>query len=174
MSKERAAKVMQEIFSKGTYEGDLLGINEGRKMKDTVTYPLSAIMGEEENRIEHLERELAEAKAKISAMRTMGGEMSDTPRTDVAEHNMGSVVEPHYVVDIDFAQQLERELVEAREQLRLCNVDQFTTAAELANAVAKERERCAKVCEEMANSRYQLKESIEIMLACADAIRKGE
>jgi len=31
-------------------------------MKDTVTYPLSAIMGEEENRIEHLERELAEAK----------------------------------------------------------------------------------------------------------------
>jgi hypothetical protein len=43
MSKERAAKVMQEIFSKGTYEGDLLGINKGRKMKDTVTYPLSAI-----------------------------------------------------------------------------------------------------------------------------------
>jgi hypothetical protein len=46
--------------------------------------------------------------------------------------------------------------------------------AALAEAVAKERERCAKVCEEMANSRYQLKESIEIMLACADAIRKGE
>jgi len=45
---------------------------------------------------------------------------------------------------------------------------------ELAEAVAKERERCARVCEEMANSRYQLKESIEIMLACADAIRKGE
>ena len=31
-------------------------------MKDTVTYPLSAIMGEEENRIEQLERELAEAR----------------------------------------------------------------------------------------------------------------
>jgi hypothetical protein len=46
--------------------------------------------------------------------------------------------------------------------------------AALAEAVAKERERCAKVCEEMANSRYQPKESIEIMLACADAIRKGE
>jgi hypothetical protein len=46
MSKERAAKVMQEIFSKGTYEGDLLGINEGREMKDTVTYPLSAIIDE--------------------------------------------------------------------------------------------------------------------------------
>jgi hypothetical protein len=49
-------------------------------MKDTVTYPLSAIMGENEDRIE----------------------------------------------------QLERELAEARDQLRLCNVDQFTTAAELA------------------------------------------
>ena len=46
--------------------------------------------------------------------------------------------------------------------------------AALAEAVAKERERGAKVCEEMANSRYQPKESIEIMLACADAIRKGE
>jgi hypothetical protein len=45
---------------------------------------------------------------------------------------------------------------------------------ELAKAVAAERERCALVCEEMANSRYHLKENIEIMLACADAIRKGE
>jgi len=45
---------------------------------------------------------------------------------------------------------------------------------ELAEAVAAERERCAKVCEEMANSRYQLKESIEIMWACAAEIRKGE
>jgi len=79
--------------------------------------------------------------------------MSDTPRTNAFEHNMGSVVEPHYVVDVEVAQGLERELAEA---------------------VAKERERCALVCEEMANSRYQLKESIEIMLACADAIRKGE
>jgi hypothetical protein len=60
--------------------------------------------------------------------------MSDTPRTDVAQHNMGSVVEPHYVVDVEVAQGLERELAEAKEQLRLCNVDQFTTAAELAEA----------------------------------------
>jgi len=73
MSKERAAKVMQEIFSKGTYEGDLLGIHEGRKM-------------------------------------------SYTPRTDVAQHNMGSVVEPHYVVDVEVAQGLERELAKARDQ----------------------------------------------------------
>jgi len=93
--------------------------------------------------------------------------MSDTPRTDVAQHNMGSIVEPHYVVDADFSRYLERELVEAREQLRLCNVDQFTTAAELAEAVAKERERCAKVCEEF----YSVE---NIAQKCAEAIRKGE
>ena len=130
MSKERAAKVMQEIFSKGTYEGDLLGINEGRKMKDTVTYPLSAIMGEEENRIEHLERELAEAK----------------------------------------------------EQLRLCNVDQFTTAAELAEAVTKERERCAKVCDEMDEAFITIygtdytdfQNDPRYLQMAAEAIRKGE
>ena len=43
--------------------------------------------------------------------------MSDTPRTDVAEHNMGSVVEPHYVVDVDCSRQLERELAEARAEI---------------------------------------------------------
>lgn len=98
--------------------------------------------------------------------------MSDTPRTDVAQHNMGSVVEPHYVVDADFSRYLERELVKAREQLRLCDVDQFTTAAELANAVAAERERCAKVCEERGsfNSMY----AHHILTGAAAAIRKGE
>jgi hypothetical protein len=94
--------------------------------------------------------------------------MSDTPRTDVAEHNMGSIVEPHYVVDIDFAQQLERELAEVKEQLRLCNVDQWTTAAELAEAVAKERERCARVCERVSIP-YENTSS-----EAAAAIRKGE
>ena len=85
-------------------------------MKDTVTYPLSAILDEgEESRIEQLERELAEAK----------------------------------------------------EQLRLCNVDQFTTAAELAEAVAAERERCARVCDEF----YSVE---NIAQRCAAAIRKGE
>ena len=102
--------------------------------------------------------------------------MSDTPRTDAAEHNMGSVVEPHYVVDADFSRDLERELVAARakvvklkgeaeswekvfdrtcehladakEQLRLCNVDQFTTAAELdetKKALNDKREFCYAV-----------------------------
>jgi len=54
----------------------------------------------------------------------------------------------------------------------LKNVEALERFAAL--VIAAERERCALVCEEMANSRYQLKESIEIMLACADAIRKGE
>jgi len=43
--------------------------------------------------------------------------MSDTPRTDVAQHNMGSIMEPHYVVDADFSRYLERELVGARAEL---------------------------------------------------------
>ena len=59
--------------------------------------------------------------------------MSDTPRTDALEDRC---FEQRTDIDEIFvhARQLERELVEAREQLRLCNVDQFTTAAELAEA----------------------------------------
>ncbi len=41
--------------------------------------------------------------------------------------------------------------------------------AALAEAVAKERERCAKVCDEMANSRRSALSTL-----CADAIRRGE
>jgi hypothetical protein len=41
--------------------------------------------------------------------------MSDTPRTNAFEHNMGSVVEPHYVVDVEVAHDLERELAEAKK-----------------------------------------------------------
>lgn len=46
------------------YPKTLPALFEGvREMKDTVTYPLSAIMDEEEeSRIDQLERELAEAK----------------------------------------------------------------------------------------------------------------
>lgn len=43
--------------------------------------------------------------------------MSDTPRTDIAQHNMGSIVEPHYVVDVDFSRYLERELAEAKAKI---------------------------------------------------------
>ena len=41
--------------------------------------------------------------------------------------------------------------------------------AALAEAVANERERCAKVCDEMANSRRSALSTL-----CADAIRRGE
>jgi hypothetical protein len=59
--------------------------------------------------------------------------MSDTPRTDALEDQYFE--NRNHVSEVFLhAQQLERELVEAREQLRLCNVDQLTTAAELAEA----------------------------------------
>ena len=45
--------------------------------------------------------------------------MSDTPRTDAASHNMGSVLEPHYVVDVEVARNLERELAEALTGFRV-------------------------------------------------------
>jgi len=86
---------------------------------------------EQSLRIEQLERELAEAKKdaeryrawfgsneldnNIDAAMKEGDEMSDTPRTDIAQHNMGSVAEPHYVVDVEVAHDLERELVEAKK-----------------------------------------------------------
>ena len=114
--------------------------------------------------------------------------MSDTPRTDFVAHAKAWANGAK-----DKIVQLERELAEAKEQLRLCNVDQFTTAAELAEAkrnymdfdggyaegfsrylerelakaIAKERERCAKVCEEF----YSVE---NIAQKCAAAIRKGE
>ena len=87
--------------------------------------------------------------------------MSNTPRTDVAQHNMGSIVEPHYVVDADFSRELERELAEA---------------------VAKERERCAKVCEDMQRKKDDLFDGKWKTLGTTEidgsnfaaAIRKGE
>ena len=44
-----------------------------------------------------------------------GDAMSDTPRTDAAEHNMGSIIEPDYVVNAAFSRYLERELAEAKK-----------------------------------------------------------
>ena len=98
--------------------------------------------------------------------------MSDTPRTDAAsvsreyiEREMDRYTQKFVLAD--HMSDLERELAEVKEQLRLCNVDQFTTAAELAEAVTKERERCALVCEEF----YSVE---NIAQKCAEAIRKGE
>ena len=45
--------------------------------------------------------------------------MSDTPRTNAAQHNMGSVLQPDYVVDVEVAQDLELELVAAKKALRV-------------------------------------------------------
>ena len=39
--------------------------------------------------------------------------------------------------------------------------------------IAKERERCAKVCDEISNSMYWLNDRKEIAEDCAAAIRKG-
>ena len=87
--------------------------------------------------------------------------MSDTPRTDALIYRKNTIeMQRHELLDLALA--LERELAEAqaeitrlegeaeswakvfdrtcehladaKEQLRLCNVDQFTTAAELADA----------------------------------------
>jgi hypothetical protein len=77
-------------------------------------------------------------------------ERVDTPRTNDFAHNIGNDVDGHYVVDIDFARQLEREL---------------------ADAVAKERERCALVCERNIDAPAG---TYQILMAAAKEIRKGE
>ena len=41
--------------------------------------------------------------------------MIETPRTNAAEHNMGSLVDPHFVVDVEVARDLEIELAEAKK-----------------------------------------------------------
>ena len=119
-------------------------------MKDTVTYPLSSIMDEdEESPDEQLERELAEAQAEIVRLK---GEAESWEKVfdRTCEH-----------------------LADAKEQLRLCNVDQFTTAAELAEAVTKERERCARVSEKYPSDLHTRPEQC-LANEIAAAIRKGE
>ena len=48
---------------------------------------------------------------------------------------MMSHIEMEYAKTLKQVSQLERELAEVKEQLRLCNVDNFATTAELADAV---------------------------------------
>lgn len=45
-----------------------------------------------------------------------------TPRTRAARHNMGSLAEPHYVVDVEVAEEIERELAAAQEALKKADV----------------------------------------------------
>lgn len=42
--------------------------------------------------------------------------MSDTPETDANAHNVGSLEQPHYVVDVEIAQDLERRLKAAEAE----------------------------------------------------------
>ena len=58
--------------------------------------------------------------------------VSDTPRTDAEFTDDYYVSEFAFKLLREFACDLERELAAQKEQLRLCNVDQFSTAAELA------------------------------------------
>jgi len=44
-------------------------------------------------------------------------ERVDTPRTNDYAHNIGNDLDGHYVVDIDFARQLERELANAQAEV---------------------------------------------------------
>ena len=62
-------------------------------------------------------RDLAEAQAEIVRL---------TKRRDECSNGWDGALAS--------VQRLERELAEVKEQLRLCNIDQFTTAAELAEA----------------------------------------
>ena len=39
--------------------------------------------------------------------------MSDTPETDANAHSVGSLEHPHYVVDVEIAQDFERRLAAA-------------------------------------------------------------
>jgi hypothetical protein len=110
--------------------------------------------------------------------------MSDTPRTDA-----------HYkqilddALSLDYAEtelrywseKLERELAaaiasfnEERERAQREGARVIELQVKLAEAVAAERERCAKVCDEMANSRYLLDDERQVAHSCAEAIRKGE
>ena len=101
--------------------------------------------------------------------------MSDTPRTDIAQHNMGSIVEPHYVVDVDFSRYLERELAaaiasfsEERERAQREGARVIELQVKLAEAVAAERERCAEIIEQYTGAWD------DEGFALAAAIRKGE
>ena len=74
---------------------------------------------------------------------------------------MMSHIEMEYAKTLKQVSQLERELAEAKEQLRLCNIDQFTTAAELADAVTKERGReWVGLTDEEVNSIYETIEKV--------------
>ena len=128
--------------------------------KDTVTYPLSAIMDEdEESRIDQLERELAAAIASFSEERERA--QREGARVIKLQGELAEAKRNYMDFDGGYAEGFSRYL-----------------ERELADAVAKERERCARVCEERAKKYGEgdgyspTKESA--CYECAYAIRKGE
>ena len=106
------------------------------------------------------------------------------------DHFAFAFVRHLFLAQMERAEKAEAALAEAKAQLpaemQECNIvfkqcklgHGWLTATnwvqhecqicELAEAVGKERERCAKVCEEMANSRRSALSTL-----CADAIRNG-
>ena len=89
-------------------------------MSDTLTHALSAVIDECNHDLFEQETACADGFCPICA-------------TIKLIERSGLIYEAK-----DKIVQLERELAEVKEQLRLCNVDQFTTAAELAEATVKE------------------------------------
>ena len=94
---------------------------------------------------------------------------------------MMSHIEMEYAKTLKQVSQLGRELAaaiasfnEERERAQREGERVIELQVKLAEAVAKERERCAKVCEEIANSRYLLDDERQVAHSCAEAIRKGE
>jgi len=76
-------------------------------------------------------------------------ERVDTPRTNDYAHNIGNDLDGHYVVDIDFARQLERELANAQAE-----VVRLKGEAESWEKVFD------RTCEHLAEAKSQLAEAV--------------
>jgi chromosome segregation ATPase len=166
MSKERAAKVMQEIFSKGTYEGDLLGINEGGGMSNTLAIEYSKTLPalvEARAKIVQLERELAEAMGDVEHL-----------ELEIANESAKITDYANYLADSIAANKiLAKEKDECSNGWNGALATVQRLERELAEAVAKERERCAKVSEEYPGALHSRQEEL-MAYDIAAAIRKGE
>lgn len=61
---------------------------------------------------------------------------SGTPRTKAMQHNMGSITQPHYVVDVGVSEELETELNYTNERMAywIKEYEKALAALALANA----------------------------------------
>ena len=74
--------------------------------------------------------------------------MSDTPRTDARQHNMGSVSSPHYVVDADDMRDLERENARLWKEVEALNsvINAVMNIPNMSDAdLAELKSRCEQV-----------------------------